>query len=107
MRGGGRGHMTTQPVVQQQAHRDPAVKLLIALVVGGAVSLALGVYSNVHDPTGEQPYTLFFTGTIQLKVWFATAAVGSRACRCCSARGSSTRSTCRATHRRGWATRTG
>ncbi len=67
--------MTTQPVVQQQAHRDPAVKLLIALVVGGAVSLALGVYSNVHDPTAEQPYTLFFTGTIQLKVWFATAAV--------------------------------
>ena len=28
-----------------------------------------------HDPTLEQPYTLFFTGTIQLKVWFATAAV--------------------------------
>ena len=75
MRRGGRGHMTTQPVAQQQTHRDPAVKLLIALVVGGAVSLALGVYSNVHDPTGEQPYTLFFTGTIQLKVWFATAAV--------------------------------
>ena len=67
--------MTTQPVVEQHAQRDPAVKLLTALVVGGAVALALGVYSNVHDPTAEQPYTLVFTGTIQLKVWFATAAV--------------------------------
>ena len=67
--------MTTQPVAHQQTHRDPAVKLLIALLVGGAVSVALGVYSNVHDPTGEKPYTLFFTDTIHLKVWFATAVV--------------------------------
>jgi mitochondrial fission protein ELM1 len=66
--------MTTQPVAQQ-THRDPAVKLLIALLVGGAVSVALGVYSNVHDPTGEKPYTLFFSDTIHLKVWFATAVV--------------------------------
>jgi Family of unknown function (DUF6529) len=50
-------------------------RLLGALLAGGAVSLALGVYANVHDPTREQPYTLFFTGTIQLKVWLATAAV--------------------------------
>ena len=67
--------MTTQPVAQQQTHRDPAVKLLIALLAGGAVSVALGVYSNVHDPTGEKPYTLFFSDTIHLKVWFATAVV--------------------------------
>jgi hypothetical protein len=33
------------------------------------------VYSNVHDPTGEKPYTLFFSDTIHLKVWFATAVV--------------------------------
>jgi hypothetical protein len=52
-----------------------ARKLVAALLAGGAVSVALGVYANVHDPTREQPYTLFFTGTIQLKVWFATAAV--------------------------------
>jgi hypothetical protein len=67
--------MTTQPVARPQTHSDAAVKLFIALVAGGAVSLALGVYSNVHDPTGEQPYTLFFSGTIELKVWFATAVV--------------------------------
>ncbi|HXY94850.1 MAG TPA: DUF6529 family protein [Acidimicrobiia bacterium] len=55
--------------------RDPAMKLLVVLLAGGAVSLALGVYGRVHDPTGEQPYTLVFTHTIELKVWFATAVV--------------------------------
>jgi len=55
----------------------PAARRLVGvLVVGGAVAVALGVYGKVHDPTHEQPYTLFFTSTIQLKVWFATAAVG-------------------------------
>ncbi|MEX1007132.1 MAG: DUF6529 family protein [Acidimicrobiia bacterium] len=63
--------MTTAPVTRS----DPTVKLLIPLLAGGAVSVALGVYSHVHDPTGEKPYTLFFTGTIELKVWFATAVV--------------------------------
>ena len=52
-----------------------AQRLVGVLLVGGAVSVALGVYGKAHDPTLEQPYTLFFTGTIQLKVWFATAAV--------------------------------
>ena len=52
-----------------------ARRLVAVLLVGGAVSLAFGVYGKVHDPTHEQPYTWFFSGTIQLKVWFATAAV--------------------------------
>ena len=50
-------------------------RLLVAALVGGAVAVALGVYAEVHDPTGEQPYQLFFTGTIQLKAWFASVAV--------------------------------
>jgi hypothetical protein len=53
-----------------------ARRLLGVLLVGGAVAVALGVYGKAHDPTHEQPYSLVFTGTIQLKVWFATAAVG-------------------------------
>jgi Family of unknown function (DUF6529) len=57
------------------APQDRALRLLVILLIGGAVSVALGVYGRVHDPTAEQPYTLFFTGTIQLKVWFATAVV--------------------------------
>ena len=50
-------------------------RLVGVLLVGGAVAVALGVYGKAHDPTAEQPYSLFFTATIQLKVWFATAAV--------------------------------
>jgi hypothetical protein len=49
-------------------------KLLLILVAGAAVAVALGVYANEHTATGEKPYTLFFSGTIQLKVWFASAA---------------------------------
>ncbi len=49
-------------------------KLVLILVAGAAVAVALGVYANEHTATGEKPYTLFFSGTIQLKVWFATAA---------------------------------
>ena len=45
------------------------------LLAGGAVAIALGVYGRTHDPTLEAPYHLFFTSTLQLKVWFATAAV--------------------------------
>ena len=65
---------TAQPQVTAQPH-PAAGKLVAALLAGGAVSVALGVYGSVHDPTGEKPYTLFFTDTIQLKVWFATAVV--------------------------------
>jgi hypothetical protein len=50
-------------------------RLVVVLLLGGAVAVALGVYGKVHDPTHEQPYTWFFTSTIQLKVWFATAAL--------------------------------
>jgi hypothetical protein len=50
-------------------------RLVGVLLAGGAVSVALGVYGTSHDPTHETPYSLVFTSTIQLKVWFATAAV--------------------------------
>jgi hypothetical protein len=52
-----------------------ARRLVRVLLAGGAVAVALGVYGHAHDPTHEQPYTLFFSSTIQLKVWFATTAV--------------------------------
>lgn len=52
-----------------------AGRLVVAALVGGAVAVALGVYADVHDPTLEQPYKLFFTGTIQMKAWFCTVAV--------------------------------
>lgn len=47
----------------------------MALLAGALVALSLGIYGRVHDPTGESLVTLFFTKTITLKVWLATAAV--------------------------------
>lgn len=44
------------------------------LLIGAGVAVALGVYGNVHDPTGRSLVTLFFSATINLKVWFATGA---------------------------------
>jgi hypothetical protein len=50
-------------------------RLAAALLLGALVAVALGVYGRVHDPTGRSLVTLFFTATINLKVWLATAAV--------------------------------
>jgi Family of unknown function (DUF6529) len=49
-------------------------RLALALLLGGLVAVGLGVYGRVHDPTGRSLVTLVFTATINLKVWFATAA---------------------------------
>ena len=51
-------------------------RLLVALLVGAAVSLTLGVYGHVHDPSQKLVFTLFFSQTISMKVWFATIALG-------------------------------
>ena len=49
--------------------------LLIAIGLGAVVAIALGVYGNVHDPSQELVFTLFFQSTIAMKVWFATFAI--------------------------------
>ena len=45
------------------------------LLAGAAAALALGTYGSVHDPTGDALVSLFFSASINLKVWFATAAI--------------------------------
>lgn len=62
------------PAVPQQ-RTNATAKLLGVFLAGAAVAVLLGVYANEHAPTKEKPYTLFFSDTIELKVWFATAAV--------------------------------
>jgi uncharacterized protein DUF6529 len=57
------------------AGRPASVKLLVAAAVGAAVALALGVYGHVHDPSQKLVFTLFFSSTISMKVWFGTVAV--------------------------------
>ena len=59
----------------EAAVRTFPTNLVVAVLAGAAVAVALGVYGRVHDPTGHALFTLFFTGTINLKVWFATVAV--------------------------------
>jgi hypothetical protein len=57
----------------QTSAPGPAVSRLAGpALVGAAVALAVGVYGNVHDPTGEALFTLFFTATLNMKAWLAT-----------------------------------
>jgi hypothetical protein len=61
--------------VQPAARVSVPLKLLAIVTAGALVSVSLGVYGKLHDPTGESPYTLVFSDTINLKVWFATVAL--------------------------------
>jgi hypothetical protein len=57
------------------ADRPASRGLLVAAGIGAAVALALGVYGHVHDPSQKLVFTLFFSSTIAMKVWFGTVAV--------------------------------
>jgi hypothetical protein len=52
-------------------------KLAGIVLAGAAVSVALGVYGSQHQPTGEGILGngLFFSATINMKAWFATAVI--------------------------------
>ena len=65
--------MSPRPAVATRTPVPPA--LLAALLAGAAVAVGLGVYGRIHDPTRHALFTLFFTGTINLKAWFATVVV--------------------------------
>ncbi len=47
---------------------------LLAAAAGGAVATAIGVYANVHVPTGEAISTFGFPAVLPMKVWLATGA---------------------------------
>src|SRR5207244_10646691 len=49
-------------------------RVVVALAAGAVVFLSLGIYGNVHDPTGRSLVTLFFTQTIMITVRLPTAA---------------------------------
>ena len=46
--------------------------LWTALLVGGAVAIAVGVYGSVHDPAGQQTISVFFSNTLSFKAWTTT-----------------------------------
>ena len=52
-------------------------KLIGLALIGAAVSIGLGVYGHVHDPTGSSILGngLFFSATLNMKAWLATVVV--------------------------------
>jgi Family of unknown function (DUF6529) len=56
--------------------RSGAGLLVVLILVGGAVSLSLGVIGRVHTPTGIPITTLGFATLLDMKAWLTTAAFG-------------------------------
>jgi hypothetical protein len=50
------------------------MRILIPAGLGAIVSVTLGVYSKVHDPTGESIATFGFSGMLNMKAWLTTLA---------------------------------
>jgi hypothetical protein len=46
-----------------------------ALLAGAAVAVSLGVYARLHHPASRPLFLLWFSGMLQLKAWWATAAL--------------------------------
>lgn len=66
--------MTTSVATARPLAARTAAAVLIAVAL--VIALALGVYAKAHTPAGRPIFTLWFSGMLQLKVWFTTAAVG-------------------------------
>jgi len=64
----------TMIATMEQPPRPGRLKVLVPLLAGAAVSIALGVYGNVHDPAGKGAIDLAFIRTVVLKVYLASAA---------------------------------
>ena len=47
--------------------------MLVSVALG--IALALGIYAKAHTPAGRPIFTLWFSGMLQMKAWFTTAAV--------------------------------
>jgi hypothetical protein len=49
--------------------------LTAALLTGAAVALTIGTYARVHSPALRPLFLVGFSGMLQMKTWFATAAL--------------------------------
>ena len=49
--------------------------LATALLAGAAVALTVGIYARVHSPALKPLFLAGFSGMLQMKTWFATAAL--------------------------------
>jgi hypothetical protein len=64
--------MVGSTVVAPPRSRRP---LVLVLLTGAAVAVSLGVYARVHPPALRPLFLVGFSGMLQLKAWFATAAL--------------------------------
>jgi heme/copper-type cytochrome/quinol oxidase subunit 4 len=53
---------------------SPGVRVAVPLLVGAAVSVAVGAYGGAHVPTGRSVTTFGFSSVLTMKVWLTTAA---------------------------------
>jgi hypothetical protein len=49
--------------------------LVGVFLMGAVVSLSLGLYARLHPASGRAPFTLGFSGLLQMKVWLTTVAL--------------------------------
>jgi hypothetical protein len=58
----------------QQARRTNFWPVVIALAIGSLVSVAIGVYGGLHDPTGQAFNLAGFSSGLHAKAWLASVA---------------------------------
>jgi hypothetical protein len=68
--GGAPGPADTQTVAGHSA--GTAALMLVPLLVGSVIAVSLGVYANVHEPTGISINLAGFSGPLTAKVWLAS-----------------------------------
>src|SRR4051812_50041457 len=74
----GTTHVTDTTPATETADSAPnrASVLIVPFLIGGAVTVLLGTYGNLHEPTGIAVSVAGFSGPLAVKVWLATVAGG-------------------------------
>lgn len=64
----------TNEATQEKAADRHAPLLLVPFLIGAVVAVVLGVYANVHAPTGIAVNVAGFSGPLEAKVWLTSGA---------------------------------
>ena len=71
-----RDRLSGVPLTRARARpRGAAQTLALALLLGAAVALTIGVYARVHEPALRPLFLVGFSGMLQLKTWLASVAL--------------------------------
>jgi hypothetical protein len=62
------------PVPPAPRENSKLLRLIVPVTVGVAVSVGLGVYGKLHDPTGIAVNVAGFSGPLTVKVWLASCS---------------------------------